>query len=129
MSLNLRRNKGSLLLEALLATVILSVSIVFIIRSMATSAQATAYTVNYTRAVMLLDNKLFEVLRDAKQKSIVDSGSFDSPDANFAYRIDAELVKAEGTKNLEKIDATVSWKLGNKRQQLPLSTYRMLPAE
>lgn len=121
----LRHKKGSLLLEALLATAILSISIVVIIQSLSVSARATSYNINYTKALMFLDNKFFDALRDPNQKlSSLDEGAFPFPDDHFHYRQETSDPKEESMDNLQDLHLNVSWNLDNKNQQLQLETYR-----
>ncbi len=52
------KDQGSILIEALLSTVILSVSITIIIHSMISSLRAEKYAADYSLALILTDNKV-----------------------------------------------------------------------
>lgn len=52
------KERGSMLLEALLSTIILSASITIIIYSMISSLRASKYTADHSVALILTDNKI-----------------------------------------------------------------------
>ena len=57
-----KNRRGSILLEALLSVVILSVSMTVIIQSMTSSLRAMEYSANYTMAIVLLENKIIDLI-------------------------------------------------------------------
>jgi len=58
------RQKGSFLLEALIAVSILSVSLVIIIRSHLAALQAQVFAKDYTLAALLLERKIIEIVEN-----------------------------------------------------------------
>ena len=54
--------RGSILLEALLSVLIISVSITTIIQSMVSSLRATVFSVDYSKATLLMENKMNDLI-------------------------------------------------------------------
>lgn len=120
------RNKeqGSILLEALLSTVILSVSITIIIHSMIASLRATKYTADYSVALILADNKI----NNLRVKGNIESGkreekSFSDYDKKFRYLMQTSQFSDENAKGINKVDMDVLWANGAKRNKILFSTY------
>ncbi len=64
----LKNKRGSFLLEALLAVLILSVGLVGLIRGLLSSLNAAKQAENYSRAILSAENALLEVVRLNGQK-------------------------------------------------------------
>ena len=133
MILKKNKKRGSVLIEALLSVVILSVSVTLIIQSMISSLKASKYCADYTIASILLEEKMFEL----RKTGIVQSMGL-SEDAvvvnNKKYEYDYEitsLLSGDETdqENLNKIDLKVSWLSGSKRNNLKASTYIFIEGE
>lgn len=116
------RRKGSLLLEALLAVVILSVSITLIIQSMIASLHAGAVSADYSQAMILLENKMAESLQKPSIESgLVQEGRFEAPFGKFGYALESESL--EDQPNLNKVHLEVIWKNKEITKSLALETY------
>jgi len=117
--------KGALLLEALLAVVIISVSLTLIVQSLLSSLRAAVYTSGYTEAVFLLDNKMFELI----QKGFVDAtleeeGRFQEPYEAYAYRVDINNIDDnDSIENLNEVLVEVTWERGGQKRGLSAVTY------
>ena len=108
--------RGSLLLEALLSVVILSVSIALIIQSMTAGMRAAVYSQEATIALVKLENFLTE------SKSGAASQSAPPEDALFI------LDSSESTEDqLKRLDSSVRWKSGNKIASIAVSSYSYAP--
>lgn len=119
-----RANAGVLLLEALLAVVILSVALVTVVQSMATSARALNDSLEYVRAVTLLENQLFELMRNPAAKwPAFEERAFDRPHQDFQYRYAISLLSGEDSKFLRQLDLDVLWGPPERQRRLPLTTY------
>lgn len=119
-----RYRKGVLLLEALLAVMILSVSLVVVIRSLSMSARSVNYSLEYLRAVTLLENQLFFMTRaPEKDISAPAEGALPRPHQDFQYRHTLEPVLGHDQELLRQLDMEISWGSGGTRKRLPLTTY------
>lgn len=112
--------RGSLLLEALLAVVILSVSFTFIIQSLMASLRANIYSGEYIQASLYLENKLNTIL----QKGFIESnknetGGLDKK-GRFSYRIQTEIFEQDEDLNLVQLSA--EWQHGSKKNKFVLET-------
>lgn len=120
---NLFNNRGSLLLEALLATIILSVSLTVIVQSFLNGLRALRYSSGYTQAHFFLENKMNNFI----QKGFI-QGPFNlsvlHPHGPYKYKLE-ERNGGELTPEaqLKEIKLTIFWPVGNKDNSLALSTY------
>lgn len=118
-----QKRKGSLLLEALLTVVILSVSITLIIQSMTSSLRASVYSADYTKAALLMENKMFELLQDG----FIESGrrvegSFDKPFEKFRYLVTTKAESRESLSKINNVDMEITWNTGSKENRISLQT-------
>jgi len=119
--------RGSLLLEALLSVIILSVSITMIIQSMTASLRAVKYSIHYTKASILMENKMVGLLqKGAAEPGAGESGDFDFPYENYQYSLSVEPSDA-GTGDdhikLSDVQLRVSWMAGGKEKGVSVGTY------
>jgi len=98
------QNKGSILLEVMLALAIVSLSLVSLIHSFARLAEADVRMSRYTTAIYLFSQKQAQ-LDDMGQIRPEAGGVFDPPFENFSWqarqRLESDLVKTT---------LAVSWK-------------------
>ena len=118
------KQQGSILLEALLSTVILSVSITIIIHSMVASLRAAKYTADYSVALILADNKI----NNLRVKKNIESGNreekfFGEHDKKFRYLLQTRQFDDEYVRDLNEVNVDVSWKNGAKKNKMLFSTY------
>jgi len=114
--------KGLLLVEALLAIVILSISLTLIVQSMISSYRATMYQADFTRAVFLLENQISHVLlRDGLTADERLEGQWEPPDHKFTYSVEAKAYDP-GETSLHTISAWVDWSSGRKTNRVGLTT-------
>ncbi len=122
--------QGSLLLEALLSVVILSVSISVIIQAMTASLRSTIYSAEYTKAMILLENKMVGLMQQSIGQSSTDTPTDDSvTDEKFQYLITEDSLPGDDAKNLEKVALAISWKSKGKSNNISVSTYKFNPPE
>ena len=111
--------KGFLLLEVLVSVVIISVGLVYIIRSFSISTRAIATSRDYIKAASLMEDKLWE-LEEARQVARgEDSGYFDD-ERKFTWELKAE---EEEESPVNKTELNVSWKRRERGQSISLVTY------
>ena len=144
--------KGSLLLEALLSVVILSVSLTVIIQSLTTSLRAVTYSSDYTTALFLIDNKMFDLIRKGFiEKDLNEEGQFPQPFDKFQYTVKAEGGQvhktmmgkktkknvtittgeiAEGETNIiNKVNLTIQWGSDKRKNSISVDTYLLSLAD
>ncbi len=121
--MNKKNIKGSLLLEALLAVVILSVSLTLIIQSMTSSLRASVYGADYTLAIILLENKMFELLNKGLPSSS-ERETIEVPFSSNSYHFsaDARPLSSPGSK-IKEVDAALTWNSGKRKNNISLTTY------
>ena len=121
----IKDSKGSLLLEALLSVVILSVSLTLIIQSMTSSLRASVYGGDYTLAVVLLENKMFELLTEGLPQSH-QTETLELPFSANVYHFSAETRLMAGQDQESKIkeaDVDLAWNSGQRKNKVSLITY------
>ena len=120
-------DRGTLLLEVLLVIVILSVGLTLIIQSMVASLRAVVYSADYSMAMILAEDKMFDLLKTRSvDANFQEEGDFSKPSERFHYQIKAEPVKSvdkEATGQLNEVTLEVSWLSGGNRKSMSLVTY------
>ena len=118
-------NQGMLLLEAILAIVILTISLTVIIESLVSGLRATVFTVDYSKAIILTDNVMADILRQrAIDPSLANKADFPEPNDAFEYEITTQDMQEEATQSpFKEAQVTVSWKSGQKEQGLSVVTW------
>ncbi|MCK5580303.1 MAG: hypothetical protein KAJ18_03430 [Candidatus Omnitrophica bacterium] len=121
---------GSLLIEALLAIVIMSVSLTVIIQSMTSSLRATVYSLDYSKAAFLAENKMFDILCVSDEGGAgTREGSFKEPFEKYRYRISSKELPDTQNDSLREVNLDVSWGIGKKTRELSLKTYAFVPEQ
>ena len=115
--------KGSLLLEALLSVVILSVSLTLIIQSMTASLRASVYGADYTLGTLILENKMFGLMtKGLPQPSETETIEF--PFSANPYHFLAKARPAAGPKSkIKEVDIGLTWNSGKRKNNISLTTY------
>ena len=118
-----QKMQGSLLLEALLVIVILSVGLTFIIQSLSSSLRALSFSKSYAQAAFLIDHKLSEILlKKSTVSNFQESGNFESPFNEFRYQVSTapvNLLADESNPNtLNQVNLTVSWQSGKNTREV-----------
>lgn len=128
MSRNLDKRRGSMLLEALLSVMILSVSMTLVIRSMSQSARAAAYSAEYFRSLFLLENQMADIVGSPQEYAgAVKSGRLPYPYEDYRYQASAAPVAGAGLENLKELTFDLSWSRGERFNNLKLITYLAIP--
>ncbi|HOW35223.1 MAG TPA: hypothetical protein PL155_02250 [Candidatus Omnitrophota bacterium] len=121
--------KGSLLVEALLTISILSIGLTVVIRSLVSSLKATAYSADYSMAVILLGNEMSDLRQKGFIKDSIDiEDIFPEPYEKFFYRLETKKVVSESTSGLlNEVKLTVFWRSGPKERSISAVTYLLQP--
>lgn len=121
-------NRGSILIEAILSVVILSVSIALIVQSLSSSVRSSVYSYEYTTALSLLENKMFDLLKDGFIKKDLKEEE-DLPPPFERYRLAVETKEPESDqeteelKNISEVHVSTSWDSGRRKNSISLITY------
>lgn len=116
--------KGSVLIEALLSVVILSVSITFIIQSMMASLRATMYVGDYTTAIFLMENKMTELLQKKyTQAPLTETGTVSDQLKDYQYSVKAESIDASEEHGVDDVQVEMFWQSGKKENRITVNTY------
>ncbi len=129
-----KSKKASLLLEALLVIVILSIGLTLIIQAMSSSLRALSFSKSYALAAFLTDNKLSEILLNKdKNNSLQESSNFDEPFKEFHYQLSVSPINLKteelDSDPLNKIDLSIDWKSGKKTHTSPSVLCLLIPSD
>ncbi|MFA6378966.1 MAG: hypothetical protein WCX16_04195 [Candidatus Omnitrophota bacterium] len=119
------KNKGSFLLEALIAVSILSVSLAIIIRSHLTALQAQVFAKDYALATLLLEREMIEVVENGYiERDISQERNLEKPYERFTLFIKTAAAGKEYVfDSLNEVQLTLSWEEGRKAHQFSVSTF------
>ncbi len=125
------KSRGSFLLEALLSVVILSVSITLVLQSITASARSVTYTADYTEALFLAENKMFELMEQGFiEDGFKEEDAFPEPFEKYKYSITAAsadnspgLSSEEAENKINLVNLAVSWNSGKRNNTIQFYTY------
>ena len=114
--------RAFLLFEVTLTVAILSIGLVFIVRSISTSMRVAQASVNYSKAISLANTKVCDLELSSHigtLDSIEGSGVF-SEDEDFSWEYTTEEISDY---NLSLLTLEVSWKEGKREGAFDIVTY------
>lgn len=114
-----RNNKGFLLIEVLTAVILLGFSVVYLSRAFMNCLNTMQQFANYTAALILAEEKLFNLETIAKESDIIKEGKF-SENTDFSYRMDVYRL---ADLKLNQADLDVQWKDGRRSGVVSMSGY------
>lgn len=118
----MRNQNGSILLEALLATVILSMSITVIMQSLTSSLRAAKYSAQYTKALILLDDQLTEYFQEGFiETGIKETQSFPAPFDDYKYSVSSDSAEDFG-EHVNLLEMDINWKSGRRENGIIVET-------
>jgi len=97
---------------------------------MTSSLSAGRHGEDYTKALFLLENKMFDFIQ--KAESAPDSGEqgyFQEPYGKYRYVFGLKKKDGNGTSHLNKADLRVEWKSGKRQNSIDLQTYFLGPSD
>jgi Tfp pilus assembly protein PilV len=109
-------NKGTFLIEALLAIAIMAVSLTFIIHSVVSALRASTYVSDYTQAQFIGDNIMFDFIKDG-----LPSSQSKGTNGKFSYRFQTKTI--EETAGLNQLHLQILWTQGMQNKKIELMTY------
>lgn len=111
--------KGFLLLEVLVSVAVITVGLIYIIRSFSISTRAIATSRDYIKAVSLLEEKLWE-FEETRQIESGEDRDYFRDDRRFTWQLSAET---EEEIPINKTQLKVFWEEKNRKQRLSVTTY------
>jgi type II secretory pathway pseudopilin PulG len=111
---------GFLLVEILLVVLILAVGLAVVVRSFGSSLDALGTSANYTRALLLLEERLWELEAKGSIVPGTFSGGFSEEDGNFRWAVKASELPQIG---LCETQVTVSWEQRGHPRAVSIVTY------
>lgn len=118
-----------LLVEALLAVVILGVGISLVVQSLSVSRRNVTHSLEYTRAIFLIENKLTTMLSNPSGQSDLDANeSFQDSGREYAYNLKEKSLSGESFEHLKDVKAELSWKTGRRENILSIGTLVFSPS-
>lgn len=111
---------GFLLLETLFAVLILTTGLTLVVRSFGTSLNALRISNDYTRAMLLMEEKMWDLESKGSINPGTSSGEFSSDNGQFQWTVSATVL---GEHNLCEVKVTVFWKKKGKQRDLSVVTY------
>lgn len=114
-----RPRKGSLLLEAILSVLIMSVCLVLVIQGFMTVVRATRESDGYARAVFVGENMIFALMQTMTTTAPWNADEIPR-DPNQTIRMTKQPRESGGL--LEEVDLEIQWRTGSKSKSLFLST-------
>lgn len=113
--------RGSILTEAVLTVVILSIGLTLIIQSMASALRAMAAAEDYSAAVMMLESQMFPYTAGLTAAS-TQEGKERFLQKDFTFKISSSPADGFG-EDLRQLHAQISWGRQGRARTLKLSTY------
>jgi len=110
--------KGTILIEAIVSTVIIAISLTLIMESLLSAYRALNLQKDYTLALITMDNGLSRLLFDSSSSNVFDQTQ---------ERFKSEHATSNLNEGLSKENLTVQWMSGNKNRQISASTYIYIP--
>lgn len=115
-----RGQRGFLLLEILLAIVLLTGGLTLVLRSFGSSLGALGSSADYTKALLLLEERLWELEAKGSIVPGTFTGEFSKEDGKFRWEVKASELTEKG---LCETQVTVSWQQRGRPRALSIVTY------
>jgi len=114
---------GFTLLEVILTVSILSIALIVVIQSFSLILRSQKSLSNYTKAMFLIEKKLFDLQIDGIEKT-KRTGDFKSPYDDFSWQL--KITSTESS-SLNKTFLSIFWQEQNNRKQIEIATYIRTP--
>ncbi len=116
---------GIVLLEVLLAIAVFSLSLTFLIHSLAQSYRATVYSRDYSKAIYISDNYMSRIFaRGSIEQDKQEEGDFPDPFEEFHYALQSAQSANESVgERLNEFLFEVSWMLGGRKRSFSMQGF------
>jgi Tfp pilus assembly protein PilV len=111
---------GFLLVEILLVVVILAVGLTVVLRSFGSSLDAVGTSASYTKALLLLEERLWELEAKGSIAPGTSGGGFSEENGNFRWEVKASDLAQMG---LCETQVTVAWEQRGRPRAVSITTY------
>lgn len=112
--------RGFLLFETLLAVLFLAVGLTVVLRSFGSSLDALGISADYTRALVLLEERAWELEAKGSIAPGISNGKFSEEHGNFQWEVSASELEEMG---ICETQLTVSWEQRGKPRAVSIVTY------
>lgn len=123
----LRKNKGYLLLEAVVSIAVIAIGLAVILRSFSSSLRASKISQEYLIASSLLKDKMWELERKARPEPEGEGGISESETTeqipNTNYILDIKVKRFSESVPLNEVKATISWQSGKRSEKIEVATF------
>lgn len=109
-----------MLLEILLVVLVLAVGLTLVLRSFGSSLDALGTSADYTKALLLLEERLWELEAKGSVVPGTSAGEFSDEDGNFRWEVKASELPQVG---LCETQVTVSWERRGRPRAVSIVTY------
>jgi len=113
------KRSGFLLLEVLVSIAIISLGLIYVVRSFSSSARAVETATNFIRSVSLIEAKIW----DLEAKGAIEEGRAEGEfedEEGYTWSLEAEGLKDTP---INEVDLKVTWQGPHRRQRVSLWTY------
>ncbi len=114
---------GFLLLETLLTVLVMTAGLAIVVRSFASSVEALAVAGDSTRALLLLEDKMWELEAQGVITPGTANGEFPRAEGEYRWEVTARQAAVPG---LCETQVTVAWSRRGQPRSLSLVTYLKL---
>ena len=124
--LSIPKNKaGFLLFEIIVTVVIISSVLIVIQRAFMMSLKAIASAKDHTEAMLLLEEKLWDLEnKGAIESDITEESNFPEPYDKFSFRLETKNIPEDDEEGLfNKVKLSVSWQERKRKGNIPILTY------
>jgi len=118
----MNNNRAFLLFEVIMTVIILSIGLVFVVRSIGMCMRVAKDSFNYSQAMNFAYQKAFDLELDSQSdglETLSGSGVF-SGNENFNWEYNVEKFNEQ---NLGKVTLDISWKDNKRENNFSLETY------
>ena len=128
--LSRRDQCGFILIEAVLSVVIIAVSLTLILQSFTGAYRAAALNVDYTKALILLENQMSLITRTGFiEAGARQEGDDHVPLERFHYDLEAEPSLSDVKGEINQVKLNIAWKSGVNSKHISLITYLLKPPD
>jgi len=120
-----KNKKAFLLVEVLITVVVLSIGLVTITRSFMTSLKALDVVVQYEKARLLIEGKLWDLEQSGDIESDLQvEENFPEPNEKFIYKLETENVQEDQQEGpLNKVKLSVGWPTKREKREISVFTF------
>ena len=124
--------EGFLLIEVLVTVAILAFSLVYISSAFTNALRAMSQIVNYTVAINLAEEKIFQLQSEPRQDAALNEEGIFSDNPNFNFKLEARKLEdfpdvvsgsRQSREDLSEFYLQVNWKEGRRSGSFDISTY------